>query len=53
MLKTNSVSLVTKAGHADQRFANRLDARKRKRFWEIVKDWQSLLGEDLSKSGTK
>lgn len=53
MLRTNSVSLVTKAGHADPRFANRLDARKRKRFWEIVKAWQSLLGEDLSKSGTK
>ena len=51
MLKANRVILVTKAGHADPRFANRLEARKRKRFWEIVKAWQSLLREDLSKSG--
>ena len=51
MLKDTGVTLVTPAGHTDPRNANRLDARKRKRFWEIVRAWQCLLKEDLSKSG--
>jgi len=51
MLKDTGVTLVTPAGHTDPRNANRLDARKRKRFWEIVRAWQCLLEGDLSKLG--